>query len=54
MLPLEQLTSERLRGAMQSVLGDDSYRKNAKKFAEELASSDPVAVAANLIANTLS
>ena len=54
MLPLDQLTSERLRGAMQSVLGDDSYRKNAKKFAEELASSDPVAVAANLIANTLS
>jgi len=53
MVPLDQLTPEALRTAMQDTMSDPAYLANAGRFAVEIAKSDPVAIASELVIDAM-
>jgi zeaxanthin glucosyltransferase len=53
MVPLDQLTPECLRTAVQDTMGETAYRANARRFAAEIAGSNPVAIASELVIDAL-
>lgn len=48
-IPVHQLTTERLRGAIDRIQSDTSYRRRAGELAEQVSSIDGPAMAAELI-----
>jgi zeaxanthin glucosyltransferase len=53
MVPLDQLTPECLRMAVQDTMGETTYLANALRFAVDIAGSDPVAIASELVIDAL-
>jgi len=53
MVPLDRLTPEGLRLAVQGTMGDTAHLKNARRFAVDIAESNPITIASELVMDAL-